>query len=127
MIFASQTSATATPGLGPRAVIQNLYGELLDTMQHAAALGVKGRYQKLEPVIFGIFDVPFMARLTIGPRWAGLVPEQKYRAAQAYGHYITAIYANRFDGYAGERLEVLGEYKIRHGMLVRSRIIKSDG
>jgi hypothetical protein len=47
-------------------------------MQHAAALGVKGRYQKLEPVIFGIFGVPFMARLTISPRWAGLVPEQKY-------------------------------------------------
>jgi phospholipid transport system substrate-binding protein len=127
MIFASQTSLTATPGLGPRAVIQHLYTELLDTMQHAAALGVKGRYQKLEPVIFGIFDVPFMARLTIGPRWAELVPEQKYRAAQAYGHYITAIYASRFDGYSGERLEVLGEDKIRHGMLVRSRIIKSDG
>ncbi len=96
-------------------------------MQHAAALGVKGRYQKLEPVIFGIFDVPFMARLTIGPLWARLAPEQKYRAAQAYGRYITAIYASRFDGYAGERLEVLGEDKIRHGMLVRSRIIKSDG
>jgi phospholipid transport system substrate-binding protein len=127
LIAASQISPAATPGLGPRAVIQHLYGVLLDTMQHAAALGVTGRYQKLQPVIFGVFDIPFMARLTIGPLWARLPPEQKYRAAQAYGRYITAVYANRFDGYAGERLEVLGDQKIRHGMLVRSHIIKSDG
>jgi len=96
-------------------------------MQHAAALGAKGRYQKLEPVIFGTFDLPFMARLTIGPLWAGLTPEQKYRAAKAYGRYVTAVYADRFDGYSGEKLEVLGEQKIKRGMLVRSQIIKSTG
>jgi phospholipid transport system substrate-binding protein len=124
---ASSTAAAATLQSGPNAVIQHLYNELLDTMQHAAALGVKGRYRKLEPIIFGVFDVPFMARLTIGPLWATLAPEQKYQAAHAYGRYITAIYAERFDGYAGEKLEVLGEAKIRHGLLVKSQIIKSDG
>jgi phospholipid transport system substrate-binding protein len=127
LVFASPLSLGSTAGLGPRAVIEHLYSELLDTMHHASALGPKGRYQKLEPIIFGVFDVPFMARLTIGPSWGTLAPEQRYRAARAYGRYITAVYANRFDGYNGERLEVLGETKIRHGMLVRSRIIKSDG
>src|SRR5579859_536332 len=68
-------SPAATAAAGPLEVIRHLYGALLDTMQHAAALGVKGRYQKLEPLIFGTFDVPFMARLTIGPAWAGLKPE----------------------------------------------------
>jgi phospholipid transport system substrate-binding protein len=117
----------ATPTLGPRAVVQHLYSALLDTMQHAATLGVQGRYQKLQPLIFGTFDLPFMARLTIGSLWASLPPEQKYRVTQAYGRYITAVYADRFDGYSGERLEVLGEQKIPHGMLVRSQIVKSDG
>ena len=117
----------ATPGPGPSEVIQHLYGELLDTMQHAQALGVKARYQKLEPVILGTFDVPFMARLTIGQLWAGLTPDQKQRAARAYGRYIIAVYADQFDGYSGERLEVLGEQKIKRGMLVKSHIIKSTG
>jgi phospholipid transport system substrate-binding protein len=115
----------ATPG--PTEVIRQFYGQLLDTMQHASTLGAKGRYQKLEPIVLGTFDVPFMSRLSIGPSWARLTPEQKRRAAGAYARYIAALYANRFDGYSGERFEVLGEQKIKHGVLVRTQIIKSNG
>lgn len=127
LIAVPQMALAATAGLAPRAIVQHLYDTLLDTMKNAQALGIKGRYQKLEPLIFGTFDVPFMARLTIGPLWFSLPPEQKYQAAQAYGRYITAIYADRFNGYAGEKLEVLGEQKVHHGLVVRSQIIKSDG
>ena len=108
-------------------IIRQFYAQLLDTMQRAAALGVKGRYQKLEPIVFAAFDVPYMARLSIGPAWAGLTPDQKKRAARAYGRYVAAIYATRFDGYSGERFEVLGEQKIRRGTMVKSQIVKSDG
>ena len=66
----------------PTEVVRNFYSVLLDLMQHAAALGPKGRYQKLEPVVRGTFDVPFMARLSIGPTWARLTPEQKRRAGK---------------------------------------------
>jgi phospholipid transport system substrate-binding protein len=127
LLFLASPIGSAAAAMGPRAVVQHLYGELLDTMKHAAAMGIEGRYRKLEPLIFGTFDVPFMARLTIGPLWATLPPEQRYQAAQAYGRYIAAIYADRFDGYAGERLDVFGERKIPHGMLVHSQIVKSDG
>jgi phospholipid transport system substrate-binding protein len=127
LALASPAPRASPPQLGPHEVIRHLYSELLDVMKHAASLGVKGRYQKLEPLIFGTYDMPFMARLAIGPLWGGLPLEQKYRAAQAYGRYIAAVYASRFDGYAGERFEVLGEQKLVHGMLVRSQIIKSDG
>ena len=96
-------------------------------MQHAAALGPKGRYQKLEPVIFRTCDVPFMARLTIGSLWTGLTTQQKSQAARAYGRYLTAVYARQFDGYSGEKFDVLGEQKIKRGMLVKSRIVKSTG
>ena len=112
---------------GPTDVIRQFYGQLLDTMQRATQLGVKGRYQKLEPVVFATFDVPYMARLSIGPAWAGLTPDQKKRAARAYGRYVAAIYATRFDGYSGERLDVTGEQKIKRGTMVQSRIVKSDG
>ncbi len=125
LVFASPIPAVAAGG--PTEVVRQFYGELLDVMRHAATLGAKGRYQKLEPIVLRIFDVPFMARLSIGPTWARLTPEQKRQAAKAYARYITAIYATRFDDYAGEQFQVLGEQQIKHGTLVKTHIIKSNG
>ena len=119
-------AAQAAPG-APTEVVRNFYGVLLDVMQHASALGPKGRYQKLEPVVLGTFDVPFMARLSVGPTWGRLTPEEKRRAVQAYSRYIAAIYASRFDEYAGEKFEVLGQQQIKHGTLIKTQIIKSNG
>jgi len=90
-------------------------------------LGAKGRYQQLEPIVHRLFDVPYMAKLSIGPSWARLATDQKRRAAQAYGRYITALYTTRFDGYSGERFEVFGEQQIKHGTMVKTRIVKSNG
>jgi phospholipid transport system substrate-binding protein len=118
-------AAATTPG--PSAVVQRFYGELLDVMQHAAALGPKGRYQKLEAAVLSTFDVPFMARLSIGPTWYTLTPEQKRSATTAYGRYVGAVYAVRFDGYSGQKFEVLGEERIKHGTLVKTQIIKASG
>ena len=118
--------APATTG-APTDVVRNFYGVLLDIMQHAAPLGPKGRYQKLEPVVRGTFDVPFMARLSVGPTWRSLTAEQKRRAVQAYSRYIAAIYASRFDDYAGEKFEVLGQQQIKHGTLIKTHIVKSNG
>jgi phospholipid transport system substrate-binding protein len=125
LVFPS-LEAPAAPG-APTDVVRNFYGVLLDMMQHAAALGPKGRYQKLEPVVLGTFDVPFMARLSVGPTWRSLTAEQKRRAVQAYSRYIAAIYATRFDEYAGEKLQVLGQQQIKHGTLIKTQIIKSNG
>ena len=124
--FASLAPLPAA-GAGPTEAVRRLNGELLDTMQRATTLGVKGRYQKLEPIVFKTFDVPYMARLSIGPSWASLTPDQKKRAARAYGRYVAAVYATRFDGYSGERFEILGEQKIKRGTIVKSQIVKSDG
>ena len=119
------TASATTPG--PSDVVRRFYGELLNTMQHASTLGAKGRYQQLEPVVRASFDVPFMARLSIGPSWSRLSVEQKQRAAQAYGRYIAAVYATRFDEYTGQRFEILGEQQIKHGTLVKTEIIKANG
>ena len=124
--FLSPMPAGAAP-MGPTEVVRNFYGVLLGVMQQAAALGPKGRYQRLEPVVHETFDVPFMARLSVGPTWRSLTPEQKRRAVQAYNRYIAAIYATRFDDYAGEQFQVLGQQQIKHGTLIKTQIIKSNG
>lgn len=126
LMFFSPIPAHAAAG-PPTGVVQNFYNVLLDVMQHSAALGPKGRYQKLESVVHSTFDVPFMARLSVGPSWSRLTPEQKRRAVQAYGRYIAAVYASRFDAYAGEQFKVLGEQQIKHGTLIKTQIVKSNG
>ena len=124
-LFIAPPAAAASPG--PTDVVRHFYSQLLDVMQHASTLGARGRYQKLEPIVLGLFDVPYMARLSIGPSWAKLATDQKRRAAQAYGRYLTALYATRFDSYSGQRFEVLGEQQIKHGTMVKSRIVKANG
>jgi len=118
-------AAAAMPG--PSEVVGQFDDVLLNVMQNAGALGIKGRYQKLEPVVLATFDVPFMTRLSIGPLWAKASPDVKQRAAKAFARYITATYANRFDDYSGEKFEMLGEQRLKHGTLVRTNIVKSDG
>ena len=124
LLFSPVARATSP---GPIDVIRQFYVQLQDVMQHATTLGARGRYQKLEPIVLRMFDVPYMARLSIGPSWARLATDQKRRVAQAYGRYLTALYATRFDGYSGERFEVLGEQQIKHGTMIKSRVVKSNG
>jgi len=46
---------------------------------------------------------------------------------QSFGRYLSAIYADRFDNYAGQRLEVTGEQPAPSGIMVKSQIIKASG
>ena len=43
------------------------------------------------------------------------------------GRYISAIYADRFDSYAGQKLQVTGEQPNAAGTMVRSQIVKANG
>jgi phospholipid transport system substrate-binding protein len=125
LMLLSPSARATSPG--PVDVIRQFYVQLQDVMQHATTLGARGRYQRLEPIVLRMFDVPYMARLSIGPSWSKLMPDQKRRAAQAYGRYLTALYATRFDGYSGEKFEILGEQQIKHATMVKTLIVKSNG
>jgi phospholipid transport system substrate-binding protein len=127
VLMGSSTARAASPADAASDTVRAFYGALLDTMQNAAALGVHGRYQKLEPVVQRTFDLPLMTRLSIGVAWDRLTSEQKEHAVSAFGRYVTATYASRFGGYSGEQFPVLGESRIPHGVLVRTQIIKSNG
>src|SRR6201997_5349192 len=107
--------------------VQSLYDALLSTMKNARTLGQSGRFTQLAPVIRRTFDTASMARLSIGPSWTGLSDAQRQQATESFGRYISAIYADRFDSYDGQKLEVTGEQPAPSGVRVRSRIIKANG
>ena len=107
--------------------VQGLYDALLNTMKNGRTLGQSGRFTHLAPVIRRSFDIASMARLSVGPSWSGLTEAQRQQASESYGRYISATYADRFDSYGGQKLEVIGEEPAASGVMVRSRIIKADG
>src|SRR5271168_1844014 len=107
--------------------VQGLYDVLLSTMKNGRTLGQSGRFTQLEPVIRRTFDFPSMARLSVGPSWATLTEAQRQQVTESFGRYISAIYADRFDTYAGQQLQVIGEQPAVTGILVRSQIVKAYG
>lgn len=111
----------------PGATIHSLYNNLLVTMKNGSVLGGSGRYAQLAPVIRRSFDLPFMARLAFGSGWSSLTPAQQQQVTESYGRYISAVYADRFDSYHGQQLDVTGERQNSYGVIVTSKIIKSDG
>jgi phospholipid transport system substrate-binding protein len=112
---------------GGGGTVKGLYDALLDTMKNGRILGQSERFAQLDPVIRRSFDIASMARLSIGSSWAGLSESQHQQITESFGRYISAIYADRFDSYAGQKLEVTGEQPALSGVMVRSQIIKASG
>jgi phospholipid transport system substrate-binding protein len=110
------------------APIRAFYDSLLDVMRRAKALGVHGRYDTLAPVIRATFDLAAMTRISIGPRWNSIPPEQQAALIDGFTRMTIATYANQFDGFSGERFEVDPEVEARKtGSVVHTRLIQSNG
>jgi len=112
----------------PRDIVRRLNAVLLEVMQQADELGFSGRYDRLAPVLSEAFNFPLMARISVGRHWRKLEDSGRDRLVDAFGRMSIATFAARFDGYSGERFEVLGEKPApRKAILVRNRLIKNDG
>ena len=107
--------------------VRGFYATLLANMRSGPSLGAHGRYARIEPVIRRAFDIPFMTRLAVGPEWANLSEAQRQQVSQAFERYVAAVYAERFDSYSGEKLQVTGEQASAGGTIITSQIVKSSG
>ena len=123
-MFARSTAALAT---NPQDSVRGFYDTLLTTMKNGPTLGQSGRYARLAPVVDRVFDLPSMTRLAVGPSWATLSPAQQQQLVEAFRHYVAATYADRFDSYSGQQLQVTGERPYNADVIVQTKIVKSDG
>jgi phospholipid transport system substrate-binding protein len=96
-------------------------------MKNGPTLGQSGRYARLAPVVDRVFDLPSMTRLAVGPSWATLSPAQQQQLVEAFRHYVAATYADRFDSYSGQQLQVTGERPYNADIIVQTKIVNSDG
>ena len=107
------------------APVERLNAALLDVMRNARSLGVRGREQRLRPVMEQVFNLPAMTRIAVGPSWTTFSPADQQALVAAFSDWSIATYANRFDGYGGESFEIQGSTPRPNGdVLVDTRIVR---
>jgi phospholipid transport system substrate-binding protein len=126
-LVALPISASRAAG-SPVDTIKAFYDTLLSVMQQAKTLGLNGRYQKLDPAIHRAFNLALMTRLSVGPDWQKLSPEEQKSLVAAFTDLSVSTYAARFDGFSGEHFEVdPNPAQSSGGVIVKSKLVKSSG
>ena len=108
--------------------VKTFYDTLLAVMQQAKTLGLKGRYEKLDPAVHKAFNLALMTRLSVGPDWAKLNPEDQKSLTTAFSDLSVSTYASRFDGYSGEHFDVdPNPTPTSGGVIVKSKLVQTSG
>ncbi len=95
------------------ATVAALNNGLLAIMHAGAAAGQAGRARQIAPVIDRAFDLPLMARLSVGPAWTGFTTQNQQALMAAFRALTVAQYAKNFDGWSGERFTILPQVDTR--------------
>ena len=74
------------------------------------------------------FDLPFIARFTLGRHWRRASPTQKSIFQEVFGKYVLRTYSIRFGGYAGETMDIISAQTAgKKDILVHTRINRPKG
>lgn len=112
----------------PAAPVEGFHAALIEIMRNAARLGVRGRFDRLAPVMTQVFDLPAMTRIAIGPAWTGFTATDQAALTEAFSRWSIATYAARFDGFAGESFATQGVQATANGdQLVRTVLNRAAG
>lgn len=110
-----------------QALVKQLNTTLLDVMQSADALGYQGRYEKLDPPLRASFDFAFMTKIAVGHAWNDFDQAQREQLIERFSQMSIATFAARFDGYSGERFEIMGEKPgPRQTVIVDDQIVRPE-
>ncbi len=121
------TLADAT-NTAPQAPIERLDNALLATMKSGAGISFDQRYRALEPVLEQVFNLNAVLAASIGLSWAAMPDAQKAELAEVFRHYTVSSYVSNFNGYDGQRFEVLPSVRpVGNGeVIVQTQLIRAD-
>ena len=112
IIFGLFVYPTGALSAEPSEVVDRFHEVLLSVMKKATSTSVTTRYKELKPEIEKAFNLPFMIRITVGPRWNTASNQQKRELIEAFKSMSVGTYASRFNGYSGQLFKTL---KVRNG------------
>src|SRR6266481_3079271 len=110
------------------APVEQLHAGLIEIMKAGKSASFRQRYDKIAPVIGRTFDLEAIVRQVVGLRWALLPAEQQAALTDAFRRYTIASYVANFDGYSGERFELLPAVTaVGNDRVVQTRIVSGSG
>ena len=109
----------------PTEVVESIHATLIECMKGTCGPDFQGRYDQILSQLDEGFDLPFMARISIGRAWKSLSPEQAREFVDLSRRYSAANYASNFDGYSDQYFETLGEEPAARGtILVKTEFVQ---
>lgn len=104
-----------------RQQVERLNAVLLDVAERSQQLGQAGREAEVRAAVLEIFDVPAMARASLGASFAGLTAEQQERWILVYTEFHVSATAHSWRRDRGARFDYLGEEQAPgDGLLVKT-------
>ncbi len=105
-------------------VVNDLNDALLEVLKQSNELDYAGRFSLLEPSLKAIFDLQYMARQAVGRGFLDLSQEDRALWYSLFSDYMVSNYAARFDHYANQQFEIVGEEPgTKDTVLVRTQVI----
>lgn len=105
-------------------VVERFHAALLSTMKQGKALGINGRYKKLEPEISADFDLASMTQFTVGPAWSSMSEADRASVVAAFRRMTIASYAHNFAEFKEQVFTLEDKVDVRGpDRLVKSQII----
>jgi phospholipid transport system substrate-binding protein len=118
----------ATAASEVTAPVEQLHTGLIAIMKAGKATPFGQRYETIAPVVSRTFDLDTILRQVVGPRWASLPAEQQAGLADAFRRYTIASYVANFDGYFGERFELMPVVRtVGSDRVVETRMVTGSG
>ncbi|HTW69142.1 MAG TPA: ABC transporter substrate-binding protein [Acetobacteraceae bacterium] len=110
------------------APIQQLCDGLLAVMRAGNTEPFAERFEQLAPVVDKAFDLDTILKVSVGPTWPTLTPDQQAMLRAAFRRYTVASYVSNFDEYSGQRFEISPDVRdLPNGeQVVNTRIIQRD-
>ncbi len=114
---------------GPVPPVEQLQQALLTIMRQGRATPFAQRSTELTPVIQRVVDLPAILRVSVGPAWSRLTPEEQRRLFDAFQQYTVATYVQAFDHYDGQRFVVSPQTRSLSGgaQVVHTEVVPRSG
>lgn len=111
---------------GPREVVEATVDAVLEVLREPE-LPVAERHRRIETIAYGAFDFPTVARLVLARNWQRFDTGQREAFIEQFKLMLANNYRSRFDGYAGESVDLLGDREEPRGdVTVRTRLVGGD-
>jgi phospholipid transport system substrate-binding protein len=112
----------------PTAPVEALDQGVLTIMRAAHTSDFAERAQTFTPVAQAAFDLPRIVRDSVGPRFASFAPAVQAELLDVFTQFTVASYVANFNGYNGERFEILpGTRRVGADEVVQTRLVPTDG